>query len=160
MPTRKFVEIRRLPTVGAGLSVRDSQIPKAGNGLFADRAFAKGEVVTFVDGPVVSDTVVRDRDQGLNTHVVTLMTHFLVVDALREPKLLCGGGSFANDAMRKGAYNVRFEIWDCADVERFGKVVVLRALRDIAAGEEVFVSYGPGYWRKFMDVPQEQLQSA
>jgi len=148
----KKLDTASLPVVGGGVEVRPSGIIGAGNGLFAARAFGKGDVVTFVDGPVVSDSVVRSRDPSLNTHVRTLMSHFLVVDALRSPQQGKGGGSFANDPLDKESINVRFEVCDCTDAERFGKVVVLRALRAIDSGEEIFVSYGPGYWRRYPDV--------
>jgi len=164
MPRCKTVDIASLPVVGGGVEVRPSRIAGAGNGLFASRAFAKGDVVTFVDGPVVSDSEVRKRDKrdpSLNTHVVTLMSHFLVVDALRSPQEGRGGGSFANDPLHdRKLSNVQFEVCDCRDPERFNKVVVLRALRDIEQGEEILVSYGPGYWRRFPGVAAAALESS
>lgn len=153
MVRRKFVDLDAVPCVGNGVSVSPSSIPNAGNGLFAERAFTRGDVVTFMDGFTLSDRDVRDREPHQLSHVRTLMTHFLVIDGLKEPFEGAGGGSFANDSLCPKRNNARFETWRCDDLSRFNTVIVLRAVRDIAPGEEVFVSYGSTYWRRHASAP-------
>lgn len=153
MVRRKFVNLDNVPYIGNGVSVAPSGIPNAGNGLFAERAFCRGDVVTFMDGYTLSDRDVRDREPHQLSHVRTLMTHFLVIDGLKEPFEGAGGGSFANDSLCPKRNNARFETWRCDDLSRFNTVIVLRAKRDISRGEEIFVSYGSTYWRRHAAAP-------
>lgn len=85
------------------------------------------------------------------THVRTLMTNFSAIDAPRKPRRGVGGGSFANDARNSRLNNVKFVNKECSDAVQDGMICVLEATRDIAPGEEVFVSYGAGYWRRFSE---------
>lgn len=43
-----------LSTIGNGVEIRSSSLPGAGNGLFADRHFARGDLITEVRLPVAS----------------------------------------------------------------------------------------------------------
>ena len=68
---------------------------------------------------------------GLNAHV----------DAGPHPGVLA---RYVNDV--EGAYNVRFvKLGAAKTVERPPRALVV-ALRDVAAGEELYARYGSGYW--------------
>lgn len=57
-------------TIGDGVEVRASSIEQAGNGLFASRAFARGDFITEYDGREISHTEAQLlRAQGAHTHV-------------------------------------------------------------------------------------------
>lgn len=60
----------RAPSIGSGVSVLPSVIEGAGNGLFAERAFAKNELITEYYGEIISyeDAAAR-RDAGQHTHI-------------------------------------------------------------------------------------------
>lgn len=119
--------------VGAAFCVRAS--PIHGNGLFATRDIPKNALVTFYDGARVSWEVARRSEPSYMRGVV--FGHE-AVDGLRAPEAGRGAGSFANHAPRhpNAVYWVRDD------------VVWIKAARPIAAGEEITVSYGRGYWRR------------
>ena len=134
-PTLGFDRERAL---AAGLDVRPSQVPGAGDGLWTTRAFAAGEVLCEYRGRVLSLAAVlrmsvRERDYvmggfGLNAHV----------DGRLDPNML---GRYVNDHGDASMLNAEFHK---LQPERRALV---RALRPLVAGEEVFASYGEGYWR-------------
>lgn len=121
-----------------GLDVRESRIPGAGQGLFVTRRFAKGTVLAEYRGDVLSlakvlKMSVADRDYvmggfGLNVHI----------DARRDLNVL---GRYVNDNQDASQLNAEFVKL------REERKALVTALRDIEAGEEVYASYGEGYWR-------------
>ncbi len=123
-------------TVGDGLSVRRSTIPNAGNGLFADRDFPRGTVITKYDGPIAMvPSVLPFGDE--TTHWASLMRGF-VVQGLRTPVVGRGGGSFMNHVPR-GA-NATFVRNDAAEHPYYG--IYVKAKRNIRKGDEIFLTYG------------------
>ena len=123
-------------TVGDGLSVRRSTIPNAGNGLFAERDFARGTVITKYDGPIAMvPSVLPSGDE--TTHWASLMRGF-VVQGLRTPVVGRGGGSFMNHVPR-GA-NATFVKNDAAEHPFYG--IYVKATRNIRKGDEIFLTYG------------------
>lgn len=58
--------IKNLPRVGSGLEVKDSKIPDAGRGVFATRAFAEGEIVSFYEGAVLVQPDLEANYKRLN----------------------------------------------------------------------------------------------
>jgi sensor domain CHASE-containing protein len=141
--------VHHTATVGNGVEVRASTLPKAGRGLFACVPFVRGDLITEYAGPVVGVAEVKKRDLSACTHVGTLRRMFLYVDGLREATAGAGGGSFVNDPRfgRVAEYNaVLFVRYDC----RAGRWrLFVKAVHDIGAGAEVFVSYGADWWRRF-----------
>ena len=138
----------------------------AGRGLYTTRAFAAGDWVTEYDGRLIDhDAAKRLRSAGMDTHVRTIRAQHSYIDGrLVQATHGRGGGSFANDvkARQRQFYNCEFVVIDQAIpgcVQRESTVnsrgntrlevperVMLRALRRIVAGEEIYVDYGAGYW--------------
>jgi hypothetical protein len=128
----------RPAALARGLDVRPSQVPGAGDGLWTARAFATGEVLCEYRGrvlslPAVLRLSVRERDYvmggfGLNAHV----------DGRHDLNML---GRYVNDNGDRTMLNAEF------DKLKPERRALVRALRPLVAGEEVFASYGEGYWR-------------
>ena len=137
-------------TLGFGVEVKESQIPDAGLGLFVEVKFYKGDLITEYDGAVISrEEALVLRDRGLDTHVRSINRDFLI-NGHFAPVEGRGGASFANDFPKH--YNVKFVTKDKSLMgdNRPGLNVLggvyLQALRDIEAGEELYVSYGKDFW--------------
>lgn len=119
--------------------VAASKVAGAGLGLFARRPFKRGErlltyrFVNGVSGPLVE---ALSRDEYLRRYRHVRPTHVFYEARLRTywDGSRLGVGAKINSCPR--GQNTRF---DCA-----GNVV---ATRRIQAGDEVYVSYGPGFWR-------------
>lgn len=133
-----------MAAVGRGVEVLRSRLPNAGNGLFATRPFARGDVVTTYEGETDTANVRKDAAGNYDKtyaidHCDTGETIYGVTDVERLRALGLGGGSFVNDALGAHPYNARFR--GNAD----GTIDVV-ALCDIAPLDEVYVSYGYSYW--------------
>jgi len=121
------------------LFIQPSQLPGAGKGLFTkvfipQKAFViehKGRVTTW-------DAVKHDID---NAYLFYVNRHH-ILDAKPYTKAL---GRYANDA--SGTAQVPGLENNCRYVVASGKVYI-KAIRDIPAGSEILVYYGPGYWEQ------------
>lgn len=118
--------------------VAKSTIEGAGKGLFAKVDIQKGEVIGEYKGEVITDEEYDRRTQeGLGNYGVDIGDG-LILDCGQK---MCPMG-YANDAYglkRVGKNNSYF-------IQDELRVFVV-ALRDIKAGEEIFVSYGRAYWK-------------
>lgn len=160
---------RRLaPTVGLGVEVRPSLIPGAGAGLFTTRPFAAGELVTGMEGKIITHQEAEElKKLGLHTHVRTLISHCLCLDGLRTfpaPQGV-GGGSYCNDANGSEVFlhcgkrlTNNAELLQKALIHGSLSVCFVRATQPIATGEEVLVAYGRAYWGLEEEIKQELLQ--
>lgn len=123
--------------------VSASLIHGAGNGLFAKEPIHKNQVITWMEGRLLS----RDEARALpDTSYCFSLNFFEVLDGLRTPQIQRGGASFANHSFDCKKRNAKF-------VVRFDKAthrndVLLKATRDIASDEEILVNYGRGYWAR------------
>ena len=107
---------------------------KAGLGLFAARSFVEGQRICMYTGQ-------RHGMKGEATRTpqgyVMILADGLLIDAGPCPEV---AARYANDNIRKDAINTCFK-----KEPKFLRAVLLAA-RDIAAGEELYVSYGKYYW--------------
>lgn len=128
------------------LEIRTSTIPNAGKGLFTTQTISKGTIVCNYTGArhdYQSQKLIKDR-----AYVLKLQNGYPkhdrrndgFVDARTTLAVLA---RYINDPQYdEKKVNVKFEhiqetgIWHCPVV----------AQRDIDAGEELFISYGPRYW--------------
>ncbi|MEI6371517.1 MAG: reverse transcriptase domain-containing protein [Nostocales cyanobacterium ELA608] len=125
-----------------GLRVTKSTVAKAGFGLFAARDFEKGQHVADYTG----DQLMLRADQDGGEYVLQ-MTKREGIDAARTNT---GYGRWANDPKGSGMRaNTEFVV---NHKHRTGR---LRTTRAVKKGEELFVSYGPSYWKAFG--PQAQV---
>ena len=128
------------------LEIRTSRIPHAGNGVFTKAAIPKGAYLGAYTGEFVTDEEYRRRANanqwqymmGLLDCATPHTGGITTIDGIR-------GNVFTRMNYAPAEFqNVKFEkICDAP----FVKIV---ALRDIAAGEELWVDYGPNYPYDFM----------
>ena len=124
-----------------GLVVRPSAVPVAGQGLFTTRRFPRDTLLCVYRGTSVSLVEAMKRKQA-GEHGDYVMAGFgwnLRIDAGPHPNVLA---RYINDDLSETPrHNVKFiklKAQQCA---------LVVALRDIAAGEELFAFYGEGYWK-------------
>ena len=115
--------------------------PQAGLGLFAKRDFARGDVLCYYIGEKLGGR----QASGLKDRAYLMrLCKNLSIDAGKSIQV---GARYINDNADKSKINVRFQ--KEPDLCRASVV----ALRDMQQGEEVFVSYGKGYWKQRGVVP-------
>jgi len=118
--------------------VKRSRIPGAGLGLFAKKPIRKGACIVEYKGRLEKWRDVKHQD-GYNGYLLRVNARW-AINALPYKKAL---GRFANDA--KGISRHR-ELSNNSEYLLEGKRCYIFATRDIAAGEEILVSYGRAYW--------------
>lgn len=130
-----------------GIELQPSTIPGAALGVFATRAFQKHEIVCVYDGVVrQSLTDADDRND-----------YIAYIPAFASPTRVAMYIDAADPASCKhlGRY-VNHQCYTRSNVEWYNakpssadapQVVFFRARRFIYPGEELFVDYGPDYWR-------------
>ncbi len=141
MPHRPPRSPSQVATLGHGVDARPSTIPGAGVGLFAARPYGRREYITYMSGELVSRAEAAARAaRGAGTHLKPVWPLAECIDGVTGATARPGdgGASLVNDARDPARTNT---FWDRRD-----GVLYLRAARDVAAGEELFVSYGRGYW--------------
>jgi len=134
-------DARHAPTVGHGVSVRASLVPGAGRGLFVDRAFGRGAVLTEYAGARITRAQAdrrRAADPAAASHMRRTGDQRWVIDGLRVPVVGEGGASFANQAPGHRSENN-------AVFRNIGDRVYLIATKPLARNQEVFTWYGTDY---------------
>jgi uncharacterized protein len=124
------------------LSIKKSQIPSAGKGLWAEKNFKRGEIIVKYEGEKISwkECLKRNQDQEGYGDYYFFISKNNCIDAQYTT---WAHGRYANDASGLSRIdglrnNTRYEI--------INGEVVIRASRNIKSGEEIFVSYGRAYW--------------
>ena len=132
------------------LEIRASRIPHAGNGVFTKVAIPKGAYLGAYTGEYITEEeywrrAKEDRWQymmGLLDCAKPRTGGIVTIDGIR-------GNVFTRMNYAPAEFqNVRF---DKTCEAPFVRIV---ALRDIAAGEELWVDYGPRYRYDFMEDPE------
>lgn len=141
--------------------VGKSSIFGAGNGIFANRPFAKGERVCFYDGILCNKNEVSDED-----FVYAMARGDQVLVGYKDPVHPLGVAQLANDAGRIFLDGVRDVdslqkrcLQLCKSIKFYaassyknnigpqgGETNDFIALRNIQKGEELFFGYGLSYW--------------
>ena len=147
--------------------VGGSTIEGAGNGLFASRDIAAGELITFYPGDVIESGEPAGRSE--------YEVHFQLGGV--ESVLVIGDASLAGDAAYLGhmsndcgrcltpAAMREYALTAAAHANSDhlaleGSHIATVASRQIAMGEELFVSYGPGYWLTRQGYSAEEVDAA
>jgi SET domain-containing protein len=120
------------------LIVKRSTLPQAGKGLFTTIFIPKGTLITEYKGKITSWKE-ADHDDGKNRYIFYVNKDH-VIDA-RKYKALA---RYANDA--RGLNRIK-GINNNSEYSSEDKRVFIKATRDIEPGSEIFVSYGPAYWK-------------
>jgi hypothetical protein len=163
MNRKRCLEKGAVVVVGNGVSVRPSSLQtmhgiNAGNGLFADRPFAVDECITEYEGQEIE----KDTAKALRKIHFKYTSHCraagdgIVIDGYRDPLLAVGhgGASFANDGAMWGLNNS--ELVNIRDpMLKHRTRIFLVATRNIMPGDEIFVSYGTGYWEGYASCSTE-----
>lgn len=120
------------------LFVKESTLPGAGKGLFTTEFIAKDTCIIEYRGTISTWKNVN-HDDGNNAYVFFVNNNH-VVDACNHLHEL---GRYANDAkglkQTKGLTNNARYVVD-------KKRIFIYAVKNIAAGTEIFVGYGKDYW--------------
>jgi hypothetical protein len=121
------------------LYVKTSTLPNAGKGLFTKKFIPKGtRIVEYKGRTRTWKEVQKDEDESPYIYYVT---RNFVIDALNDKKALA---RYANDA--RGLQRVK-DLSNNAEYVEEGTRVFIEATKDIPAGGEIFVGYGPEYWQ-------------
>lgn len=130
------------------LYIKKSTLPGAGKGLFTKVFISKGTRVVEYKGKVYTWKQVEDMPDERNGYVFYFTRNY-VIDAWKHK----GFAHFANDA--KGL--VRKEgVRNNSEYVTEGKRCYIEASKNIPAGSEILVGYGPEYWQ----VIRENLRDA
>jgi SET domain-containing protein len=124
------------------LSIKKSQIPSSGLGLWAEKDFKRGDVIVKYDGDKITWKECEKRNEAQKGYggYYLYISKRKCVDAQYT---LWAKGRYANDAtgltrIEGLRNNARYEI--------IKGEAYIKASRNIKAGEEILVSYGRGYW--------------
>jgi len=127
-----------MPLLENQLEVKRSNIPGSGKGLFTTKPIEKGTLIVEYKGKKTSWAEVDHKD-GSNAYIYYVNKN-CVIDASGYTNCLA---RYANDA--KGLKLIKGLNNNCIFIKE-GEQVFLKALRNIAPGEELLVSYGKEYW--------------
>lgn len=137
------------------LSIKKSQLPFAGHGLWAEKDFKRGEVIVKYDGEYITWKECERRNTAQTGYggYYLFITKKRCIDAQYSE---WAQGRYANDAAGLSRVeglrnNARYEI--------INKEAYIMASRNIKAGEEIFVSYGRSYWKTMKEVLSVSLQA-
>jgi hypothetical protein len=137
-----------IATLDHGLEIRRTSLPDTtsdNRGLFATRSFQNNEVVTEYTGARISrEEAMKRRQRNMSSHIKTVSYHELI-DGDTNPVPGQGIAQFTNDGTNVGAGNNTRFVYRF-DHNQSRTKVFLQASRLIESGEEIFVSYGKGYW--------------
>lgn len=132
-----------METYEAYLEVKESQIPNAGKGLFTTVSIKKGEKIVEYTG-AISSWKDADHMDGDNPFIFYVNEDY-VIDASKNEKSLA---KYANDAW--GITHIKGTSNNAEFMEEELRVFII-ARKNIAAGKEIFVDYGPDYWETVKD---------
>ena len=133
------------PTTHA--EVKQSTLPHGGEGLFANRPIKKGQHITPYSGQVYHHTEWSQLAAHLKEYGAGMPsdTNYIVDSRVHHGT---GLGRFTNQAPEPGRMNAAMR-WVVESQDRHEKVprgyISLYATRDIPAGDEIFMKYGPGH---------------
>jgi SET domain-containing protein len=132
------------------VKVAESLIPGAGKGLFAEENIKKGQAIMEVTGP-------RRLASEIDTHYADNDYLLELNDGTGDCIEVMDGSRYANDA--KGFVIIPGLENNAEFCSRDDHSMYLEATRNIKAGEEILVDYGPGYWREFRSQFQPAVQN-
>jgi len=126
-----------MPLSKADFSVKESTLPGSGKGLFTNVDIEKDTlIIEYVGRQTTWKEVKDDADNGY----IYFNNRNHVIDARRHRSALA---RYANDAA--GLSRVKGVLNNCTYKVLKGKVYI-KAIKNIPAGSEIFVSYGKDYW--------------
>lgn len=134
------------------LLVKTSKIPNSGKGLFTKVFIPKGTRIVEYKGRISTWKDVKDED-GKNGYIFYVNRNH-VIDALPRKSALA---RYANDA--RGLVRVKGMTNNC-DYVTEGRKAYIESKKDIPAGSEILVDYGPDYWKTIRENMKEWAKEA
>lgn len=122
------------------LTVKTSQLPNSGKGLFTTTAIKKGEKVIEYQGEIIDWKEYEKRVELNRDGYLFFINKKNCIDAFNTPQYKA---RFANDAAGLG--KVKGLKNNCVYEIEEDKCFIV-ATKNITAGEEIFVSYSKEYW--------------
>lgn len=122
------------------LIIKSSTLPNAGKGLFTTKAIKKSEKIIEYRGEIIDWKEYEKRVKEDKDGYLFYINKKRCIDAYTTPQYKA---RYANDAT--GLSRVK-GLKNNASYEIEGDRCFIIADRNIAAGEEIFVSYGKEYW--------------
>jgi hypothetical protein len=146
-----------IPTLGEGLSVRDSLIPNSGRGLFASRTFEENEAITLYCGHKFGEIQRRwMQNNGYGTHCKPLEQKLTYLDGLKNAFY---GMPVAQLTNHSSEYqNAKFVVVELIPYTG-EKFIVLKAIRRVISGQEFYVDYGQNFWAEQVQEPEKVPQN-
>ena len=120
------------------ISIKPSNIPGSGLGLFTEENIKQGELIVMITGPRYNEEEALLLD--VNGYLLD------TADGSNESIDVQGPARFANDAF--GITRIKGTVNNSAFVLYHDGKMWLEATRNIKAGQEIFVSYGRTYWAR------------
>jgi len=123
------------------LYIETSQLPNAGNGLYAAIDIFKDERISIFKGKMLNALQASTIAANNQDQYFIIMPNGHIMDSMHADCF----AKYANDAMGFPNSEFKNNAKIALDDERN---VCLIALRKIKAGEEIFCAYGKNYWKK------------
>lgn len=133
-----------------GILVKPSTIPGAGFGVFAQKPFRKNQIIAEYGPNIARLRLTKDQCRASPSHYLAALSGGRCVDS---QSLKSYPTRYINDcpasSKRRGhcrGTNAKFTIV----ARRAGRPerINVKATKNIRKGQEIFVSYGAGYWRR------------
>ncbi len=121
------------------LSVKKSQLPNAGKGLYTRIFIPKGSYIVEYKGTISKWKEVEDTEW--DNGYIYYVTRNYVINARPHPEYLA---RYANDAA--GLERVKGLRNNCVYKKRANRIYIYSE-KNIQPGEEIFVDYGADYWK-------------
>jgi uncharacterized protein len=122
------------------LVIRNSQLPKAGKGLYTTKKIRKGTRIIEYRGEIITWKEYEKRVREDKDGYLFYVNKKRCIDAYSTPQYKA---RYANDAA--GLSRVK-GLQNNSTYQIFGNKCYIVAERDIEAGEEIFVDYTSEYW--------------
>ncbi|CAE7892516.1 SETD7, partial [Symbiodinium microadriaticum] len=132
MPSQDLLELERV-------TVSQSRLKEDMEGLFAKGPLRAGELCSWYNGLRCSHEEVNERDWCLNGMTITLDNETVLDVPVQFASTDVFRACLGHKANHRKPNNAKYDVFDHP---RFGLIKAIRAVRDIAAGEEICCDYG------------------
>lgn len=124
------------------LCVKKSQIPNAGNGLYATIPIYKNEIIAIFKGEILQKEETKRRAKiGADAYFINMLD-----GTIMDSKNTKCFAKYANDTV--GINKIKF-IRNAIITMNDNNQVCLVTIKHIKKGEEIFCSYGDKYWENY-----------
>ena len=122
------------------LTVKRSQLPKSGKGLYTKKPIKKGEKIIEYKGEIINWKQYTARVEKDEDGYLFWINNKKCIDAFPTPQYKA---RYANDA--RGLSRTK-GLKNNSQYETFKDKCFIVSTREIKSGEEIFVNYGKEYW--------------